>query len=463
MKKIGTRIAVWYALSATVTFAVLFGVGYVLLKNDFFHDLDLLNRAEFEQISARLGPHPRYLTTKIIDRKIRDTANYASVLFYINIDYPKHQMLFYSNNLDGRPIPDVPGKHIYNTSVPGVGQLRVAEFIMPPFDVTIGTPTRQIMQGLKAYTEVSVALLLCMLVISLAIGLGFSRLTLKPLRAIGATARRIRSDNLTERIPVGHVEDELSDLARLLNQTFDRLELAFRQSQQFAAEVSHELKTPLSLIRLNAEKLLVEGEHDAPTLEAAQVQIEELGRVNQLIDELLFISRAEANGVKPKLLPSDPHVFLESIRQDLDALAEDAKLHLMVTCRGDGLVAMEERLLRQVVFNLLNNALRVSPEGSCVRIQSIVSDGSWFLSVEDAGPGLTKSQCVQAFDRFVRFDTGSARYDGSGLGLAICRTIIDLHAGSIRAEPLATGGLRVFFRLSTLTQPTTAALGQAVS
>lgn len=463
MKKIGTRIAVWYALSATATLVVLFAVGYFLLRNHFFHDLDILNRAEFEQISARLSPHPGNLTRKIIDQKIRETTNYASVLFYINIDYPKHQMLFYSNNLDGRPIPDVPHKHIYNTSVAGIGQLRVAEFLLPPFDVTIGTPTRQIMQGLKAYMEVCVALVLCMLMASFAIGIGFSHLTLKSLRAIGATARRIRSDNLAERIPVSHVEDEITDLAKLLNQTFDRLELAFRQSQQFAAEVSHELKTPLSLIRLNAEQLLVEGHHDESSLEAARVQIEELERVNQLIDDLLFISRAEANGVKLKLRRTDPREFLNNVQPDLQALVEHDHKHLVLTHQGDGWVDLEEKWLRQVVFNLLTNALRVSPDGSSVVIKSSIAHGRWCLSVEDGGPGLSRSQCQRAFDRFVRFDVGSVRYNGNGLGLAICRTIIDLHAGSICAEPLSQGGLRVYFKLPLASSATVKVLQQTAA
>lgn len=450
MKTIGTRIAVWYAVSATATLLVLFAFGYILLRHYYFHDLDSLNRVEFKQISAHLGPSPWRLTPQTIDRKIRDTANYASVLFYINIDYPRHGMLFYSNNLNGRPIPDVPHKHIYNALVPGVGQLRVAEFVMPPFDVTIGTPTRQIVHGLKVYMWVCAALLLCMLAMSLLIGTGLSRLLLKPIRTIGATARLIRSDNLAERIPIGSADDEVADLAKLLNHTFDRLEQTFRQSQQFSAEVSHELKTPLTLIRLNAEKLLVAGGLDESAREAAQVLLEELERINRLIDDLLFISRAEASGITLRLHRADPRAFLEDIREDLAALAEHEHKRLVMEHIGHGWVNMEERWLRQVVFNLWNNALRVSPSDTNICIRSTIDSTTWHVSVEDSGRGLSQGQCERMFDRFVRFEVGAVRYPGSGLGLAICRSIIELHAGTIRAEPIPQGGLRVYFKLPTL-------------
>ena len=259
MKSLRARISLWYALSATLTLAVLFGVGYVLLERHMQHDLDLLNKTEFTQIRGRLGTDYSALTPQIVDQRIRETSNYASVLFYINIDQPPHDMLFYSNNLDGKPIPDVPGKHVYNALVPGVGELRVGEFIMPPFDVTIGTPMRQMRQDLNAYVEVCIALLAIMLLVSGLIGIAASRLILRPIRSIGETANRIRSDNLAERIALPGGKDEIFDLVNLLNQMFDRLETSFNQARRFSEEVSHELKTPLSLVRLQAERLLVEG------------------------------------------------------------------------------------------------------------------------------------------------------------------------------------------------------------
>src|SRR5262249_8329073 len=155
-----------------------------------------------------------------------------------------------------------------------------AEFPLPPFDVTVATPLRQVREVMNAYVEVCAALLLAMLVVSVVIGFVLSRLALRPVRVIRETAKRIGSDNLSERIPVGEGRDEIGELAALLNKMLDRLEPSFNQIRRFTAEASHELKTPLSLARLQAEKLLVSGELAPAHEEVLQLQLEELARLN---------------------------------------------------------------------------------------------------------------------------------------------------------------------------------------
>ena len=122
--------------------------------------------------------------------------------------------------------------------------------------MTVATAASNVDTAIRAYTLTSVALVLAMLLVSIVIGVGMSQFVLRPIRAIRETADRIRSDNLSERIPVSDVRDEISELAELLNRTFDRLETTFIQMRRFSEEVSHELKTPLSLLRLHAEQIL---------------------------------------------------------------------------------------------------------------------------------------------------------------------------------------------------------------
>ena len=448
MKSIGARITFWFVLSVTLTLACLFVAGYQLLQNYVVRDLDLLNATEFRQIKARLGSDYPALNRAIINERIRQTTEYASVLFYISIDSREHGNLFRSKNLAGHPLPDVKGKRFFNGSIPGIGELRVAEFLLPPFDVSIGTSMGQVRRSMVAYTEVSLALLLGMILASIVIGLGLSRLMLRPVRLIGETANRIRSDNLTERIVVTGIDDEISELARLLNQMFDRLESSFNQVRQFSAEVSHELKTPLSLVRLHAEKLLVDGSLSPAQEDAVLIQLEELARVNQMVDELLFLSRAEAQGISMNLLAQDPHRFLQNFEQDVCALTEHQGRRLRYTHHGHGLVAFEERWLRQVVLNILTNALRASPPGGLITLRSEFVPRYWRVSIEDEGPGLSREQCERAFERFVRFNQTGTEDRGSGLGLAICRSIIQLHNGRIHAEPGSAGkGLRVVFEI----------------
>jgi signal transduction histidine kinase len=448
MRSISARLAVWYALAATTTLACLFVAGYYLLEKHLIHGLDLLNATEFQQIKAHLGPDYKTLKPQIIDERIRETTEYASVLFYIDIDAPPDRSIFQSTNLKGRKIPDIPGEHSYNINLGGLGELRVAEFLLPPFDVTIATPLGPVRNVMEGYVEVGLALLAGMLFASLAIGFGLSHLALRPVRLIRETANRIRSDNLSERIPVEDVRDEISDLARLLNQMFDRLESSFNQIRRFTAEASHELKTPLSLVRLHAERLLVSGELAPAHQEAVHEQLEELTRLNQIIDELLFLSRAEAQAIIIDLKIQEPVRFLQNFTPDARALVEHHSRHFVHTHEGDGRVAFEQKWLRQVLLNLLTNALNASPANGKITLSSVLAAGVWRVSIEDEGPGVPAPERERIFERFVRLNRPGSEESGSGLGLAICRSIVALHRGRIFAETGADGiGLRVVFEI----------------
>jgi two-component system heavy metal sensor histidine kinase CusS len=448
MRSIGTRLTVWYALSATATLAILFTVGYQLLLSRLTHGLDQLTFAHFQQIKARLGDELKNLDSRVLEERVRETSEYSSTLFYIEIENPGNGVSFQSRNLLGHDIPDIKGKRAFNAVVDGVGEMRVNEFLLPPLDVTIATPTLALRDSMTAYVKVCAALLSAMLLVSLVIGFGLSRVMLNPIRLISETANRIRSDNLSERIPVANVHDEISDLARLLNQVFDRLESAFDRARRFSDEASHELKTPLSLVRLYAEKMLVDGGLSTANTEAVLVQLEELARLNQIIDGLLFLSRAEAEAIVFDLQPQDPLPLLEGFNQDAIALAEHTQRRFAYRHEGCGRATFEWKWVRQVLLNVLSNAVNVSPPNGLITLRSKIAEGVWQVSIEDEGPGLPAEHRKRIFERFVRFHVPEGGDRGSGLGLAICHTIIALHRGRIHADEGSNGrGLQVTFEI----------------
>lgn len=450
MKSIGVRLAFFYALAATTTMACLFGAGYQLLERHLVHGLDLLNASEFNNLSAHLGPDFATLDRLTIDRRIRETTEYASALFYINLQAEDVRDYFRSSNLGDHNIPDIPGKQQYDVDMPGIGELRVSEFVLEPFDVVIATPLGPIHNLMMGYVEVSLVLLVVMLAASLAIGIGLSRYTLRPLRLIKETANRISTDTLSERIPVGEVKDEISDLARLLNDMFDRLEKSFIQIKRFTADASHELKTPISLMRLYAEKLLADGGLTPRQEDAVMVQLEELTHLNRVIEDMLLLSRAEAQAISLDLRCQDPRGFLEYFGYDAIALSEYHGLQFEYVHDGQGTIAFEERWIRQVLLNVVTNAINVSPPGGRIFLRSSLADDLWRVSIEDEGPGLTPDQRDRMFERFVRFGTPKqgGREKGNGLGLSICRSLIVLHHGKIFAESGRNGsGLRVVIEI----------------
>jgi two-component system heavy metal sensor histidine kinase CusS len=262
---------------------------------------------------------------------------------------------------------------------------------------------------------------------------------------IQETAARINSDNLGERIPVPAVHDEISNLVRLLNEMFDRIEVAFNQTRRFTAEASHELKTPLSLVRLQTEKLALEGGLKPAQEEAVHMALEEIARLNQIIEELLFLSRAESQAVTLQTQLQDPRMMLEAFAIDARVLAESRGVKFIERIEDVGNVAIDGKWIRQVLLNLLANALNVSPRGGQVTLISQFRAKTWSVAVEDEGPGVPVEQRERIFERFVRLGDSSS---GSGLGLAISRSIVGLHRGSIYAEAALNGrGLRVVFEI----------------
>jgi len=450
MKSIGTRIAAWYATAATATLACLFVAGYLLLQKQLVHGLDLLIEAQYREIDTRLGPDYRTLSPESIETRIRELTDYASTLFYIEMHVRGRGVIFRSTNLVGHDIPDVPGVRAYTVEVADIGEVRAEEFLKMPFEVTIATPLRPVRDVMDSYIKVCVLLLAAMVIVSLFIGLGLARFVLWPVRLIRDTAKRIGSDNLSERIPIPDVHDEISDLARLLNEMFDRLEASFHQVRRFTSDASHELKIPLSLISLHAEKMLVDGKLPPAQREGVQVQLEEIARLNQIIDELLFLSRADARALKLDLRPQNPAPLVQAFAQDASVLAEHHGRRFSFDHQGDGNVAVDPKWMRQVLLNLLTNAIHVSPADGLISVHSDLTAERWRVSVEDQGPGLTAEQRERMFERFVRLTTPEKDYPGSGLGLAICRSIVTLHGGRISAAPGAEGrGLRVTTEIPT--------------
>jgi signal transduction histidine kinase len=433
VRSIGARLTFWYAFAATITFAILSLIGGVLLDTQLTHGLDELNAAEFRQLKAHIGDDYATVSRGALEQRLTGINQYESVLFLISIHYPKtDEYLFNSSNLHGQRIPDVKGQRKFDAFTPELGSLRVNEFLLPPYDVTVATSARAVDSSIRAYGETSAALIAFMLLASIAIGLGLSRLVLRPMRAIRDTADRIGSDNLSERIPVGDVRDEVSDLAELLNRTFDRLESAFVQMRRFSEEVSHELKTPLSLIRLHAEEILRDG--GGPHADAAIEQVDEIARLNRFIDQMLFLSRADADAIAFDLKPIDPRSFLESFAHDASVLAEDSGHVFTFTASDAGSVAMEPGWLRQVLLNAVTNAFKATPRGGQVCLSASFAGSMWQVSIEDDGKGVPASERDRMFERFVRLG-GVDTPRGTGLGLTISRSIVRLHGGRIWAEP----------------------------
>ncbi|MEV0222701.1 HAMP domain-containing sensor histidine kinase [Streptomyces sp. NPDC050704] len=269
-------------------------------------------------------------------------------------------------------------------------------------------------------------------VASLAIGWVLSGRVLRPVRAISRTAADIQATDLSQRIRLDGPKDELRDLADTVDSMLDRLDEAFRAQRQLIDDASHELRSPLAIIRANLDAVLTAEESDEAERRAAARSVDRATtRMTRLVEDLLATARRTA----PALADADV---------DLAAVAGEACEEFVPLAAERGL-ALQRRLttgltvigdhdaLRRAVGNLLSNAVRLAPPGTRITVAAGRSDGWLWASVQDEGPGILDDDQARVFDRFWQAKgNGGGRDRHAGLGLAIVRQIVESHGGQIR-------------------------------
>ncbi len=436
MRTFTQRLTLRFAALVTATTAGVLALGGWLLSREALRGVQALHEVEFRELQSLIGDSPALTPGELARRISRDVESDAA-LYFIQVHSAPGEVIFRSPNLGANVLPDLSGRELHWTfELPGIGPVHISEFHQGPWHVQVATPLAPTRRLLRDYFQLAAILVGVVAAASLGLGYAFSRLALRPIRAIERTARRIDADTLGERIPVPPGRDELADLTVLLNRMFDRLEGAFDQVRRFTADASHEFKTPLALVRLNAEKLRPRLAGDPDGLATLEDLLEEIAQLHRIIESLLFLSRAEGGALAPKVRRVEVAEFVRDFAEDALALAQDRSVTFSAEVAAVGTLSVEPVLLRQLLLNLLTNALAVSPPGGSVQLRVERNAATWGFTIEDEGPGLAPDQLDRIFERFVRFDSTGGRENprGHGLGLAICRTIARMHSGRIWAE-----------------------------
>jgi two-component system OmpR family sensor kinase len=319
-----------------------------------------------------------------------------------------------------------------------------------PFRDPTGRPLRAIVALPNYDAQRSLNTLLGVLGLCLLIGVGpiawvsayLARSLTRPMVQIAVAARSVGGDDLSARIPPIKADVECRDVAGVLNDMLDRLESAFEAREQlvasqrrFIADASHEMRSPLANLRGTVEVALRRPRCADEYKETLGVALTEIERLCRLVDDLLTLSRADAGQFR---LDCAPCSLLQIGRQAVTACAARARranVNLSIEAEEDAPVRGDADRLRQVVDNLLDNAVRHAPPGSTVQVSVSCEGEKARLSVADSGPGLTPEDRERIFDRFYRADRSRARHSGGqGLGLAIARTIVEAHQGTLTVE-----------------------------
>ena len=265
-----------------------------------------------------------------------------------------------------------------------------------------------------------------------------ARRALQPLETITRTALQItRADDLSRRIPMdGAPQDEVGRLGMAFNESLERLERLFNTQRRFLADVSHELRTPLTAIRGNVDLLRRMGGVDPTSLDAIQSEAE---RMSRLVGDLLLLAQADSGNLPLVRAPVELDTLLLDVFREAQVLA--AGVHVSIGEIDQALVLGDRDRLKQLILNLVSNALKFTPEGGRVTLGLARAAGEWArLAVTDTGLGIPPDELPHVFDRFYRVDKARSRVlGGAGLGLSIAQRIAQMHGGRIEAMSEGAG------------------------
>jgi heavy metal sensor kinase len=460
---IGVRLTLWYLAFFAVA-QLVFGAGMWLILRDNIYDLvDDALEEQIDDLKNILQSQPKDGSIAKLQKEVSQTyamehsGNYLEVyaengeLIYRSAFLQAHQLelvqadqvktpLLRSREIEGRPFRFIFQKLVVN------GHL---------YTVEMGAPADDAVETLHLFR--SYLLMFAPLLLLAAAGGGYwlSRRALSPVDALVRTARQVSGTKLNSRLQKVETGDELQRLSDTLNEMLDRIESAFLRITEFTADASHELRTPISLIRTEAELALRRSREEAEYKESLRHILLEAERTTVLIEQLLSLARADSGREPLRLQPVDLRQTLRSVVDGWQQVASLRNLQFSASLDvADFLVLGDETLLRRLVDNLLDNAFKYTfPPGS-VHLSLVPKGDSAVITVQDSGVGIPADEQSKIFERFYRVDKARSRaHGGAGLGLAIAQWIVTQHRGSIEVESRSGDGATFRVELPRIAAP----------
>jgi heavy metal sensor kinase len=314
------------------------------------------------------------------------------------------------------------------------------------FLIEVGAPYRQIENVLRGLVLALAFGLPLTVIVAVSGGYLLIRRALNPVEEIARSAEQITSRNLGQRLPVAQTGDELERLSVTLNRMIARLDESFQYIRRFTADASHELRTPLTILRGELEAAAPKPQFKTEVGETIGSALEETERLSRIVDSLLAISRLEAGEAQMECVRFDLAELAAATTEQMRLLAEDKKITLECPTSERVEATGDRARIKQVIVNLVDNAIKYTPEGGAARIQVSAENNHTLLEVTDTGIGIPAEALAHLFERFYRVDKARSRQmGGAGLGLAIVKSIVTAHGGRVIVE--STEGIGSRFRV----------------
>jgi heavy metal sensor kinase len=458
------RLTVWFAGLLSAAFVALGALFFVHLKHYLENTLIEAQSFRAQQIAGTLlAPDEKVdvadLSRRIealyapekSDRFIRITRQDGTVLYRSGV--PNDQAFVPAE------IPAVPlspsRASSRKQSTPDGGALLIATVRAAvaegPLYVEVGVPAAPV-DAMFRHLLLLLGLALPVVGATAAVG-GYLlvRRALQPVDRLAAKAEQITHENLSERLPVARTGDELERLSISLNRMITRLDEEFKHSKRFVADASHELRTPLTVLRGELEALAQDESFSADQREILGSLLEEIERLSKIVDRMFTLSRLDAGEAQAEWVEFDLAALAAGTADEMALLAADKRI--VITCEpGHTVPVLGDRArVKQVIVNLLDNAIKYTGAGGAIGLQAARVDGRGVLKVVDTGIGIAPDALPHVFERFFRVDPSrSPDTGGAGLGLAIVQSICSAHGAELEVESAVGRGtcFRVKFPLA---------------
>lgn len=315
------------------------------------------------------------------------------------------------------------------------GRLAVLRVPDSEFFVVIAQSQAEMQQHLAAMRYVFYLSLPLMLLIASLAGFLLARKSLAPVAAMTRQVETISAHNLHERLQVNNQRDELGHLAQVFNDLLERVSRSFASLREFTADASHELRTPLAIIRGEADVALSQPRSSLEYQETLSIVRDEARRLSRIVDDMLALARADAGGQQLHREALYLNDLVEECCRSVQTLAARKNITLHCDALPDLEFCGDEELLRRMILNLLDNAIKYTPCGGRVQLELSETVTHLRLRVRDNGIGISAEAATHVFDRFYRVDKARSRAEGgSGLGLPIVKWVAEAHQGTVQLE-----------------------------
>lgn len=443
--KIRWKLTLW---NTAVLILILVGFAsamLVMIRHHLYERDDAVIAQELNELVDEFGRYSN--DAELVQQLEQRFSNHSH--YYFQVVLPDGKFLFRNRFLTNitLPLPAQPDRLrglVYETlQLPHLGSFRL--LTLATRDSTgralvaqVVTSRAQLDRQFRSYLWMTMAILAIGVLTALFSGFLLARWALTPIDRMIGIAERISAETLSERLEVTNTHDELGRLAQTLNRMFDRLHRSIDEMRQFSADAAHELRSPLAVMRTEAEVVLRSSRSANFYQRALEINLEETKRLGDLVDQLLTLSRHDA-GIA---LQVRDEVQLDALIRDVGerfaTVAAEKGVHLEVGCDCSCIAYGDDIALSQVFFNLIDNALKFTPSGGTIRLNLQVQGHTASIAIADSGVGIPAEHLPRIFDRFYRIDYSRNReLGGAGLGLAICKSIVEAHHGrlTVTSEP----------------------------